>query len=198
MNLQQLKNRINASPKWKVRIHRLIFTDGRPRFWIRWFINPIVFHHGKGARIRKHNVLNISPINRFYLGDESRIEEYGVIDNGVGDILIGNHSLIGLRSTLIGPLQIGNHVIVAQNVVLSGLNHQYTDLTIPIQQQGVSTKQIVIEDDVWIGANSVITAGVKIGVHSIVGGGSVVTKDVPPYSIVAGNPAKIIKFLQQS
>ena len=76
---------------------------------------------------------------------------------------------------------------------MSGLNHNYEDITRPISEQGVVTAPIVIEDEVWIGANVFVAAGVTIGRHSIVGGGSVVTKDVPPYSIVAGNPAKLIK-----
>ena len=53
---------------------------------------------------------------------------------------------------------------------------------------------VLIEDDVWVGANSVITRGVTIGKHSVVAGGSLVNKDVPPYCIVAGNPARVIKI----
>jgi len=81
----------------------------------------------------------------------------------------------------------------AQNVVLSGLNHTYEDINKPIHDQKVTTRPIIIEDDSWIAANSVIVAGVTIGKHSVVAAGSVVTRDVPPYSIAAGNPAKIIK-----
>ena len=62
--------------------------------------------------------------------------------------------------------------------------------------QGVSVAPIIIEDNAWIAANSIITAGVTIGKHAIVAGGSVVTKNVPPYTIVAGNPAKAIKRYQ--
>ena len=80
-------------------------------------------------------------------------------------------------------------------MVLSGLNHNYNDCTRTIKDQGISSKTIVIEDDVWIGANTVITAGVHIGQHVVVGAGSVVTKDVPEYSIVAGCPAKVIKHI---
>ena len=119
-----------------------------------------------------------------------------VMDNGVGEIIIGNHTRIGLRNTIIGPVHIGNHVILAQNVVLSGLNHNYEDISLPIHLQGVSVAPIIIEDNAWIAANSIITAGVTIGKHAIVAGGSVVTKNVPPYTIVAGNPAKAIKRYQ--
>ena len=64
-----------------------------------------------------------------------------------------------------------------------------------IDEQGVSTKPVVIEDDIWIGANAVILPGVTIGHHTVVAAGAVVTKDVPPHSLVAGVPAKIIKQL---
>src|SRR5205823_2989887 len=100
---------------------------------------------------------------------------------------------VGIGNVVIGPVSIGNHVIMAQNIVLSGLNHQYQNIHLPISEQPVSTSPIVIEDECWIGANAVITAGVTIGKHSVVAGGSVVTKDVPPYSVAAGNPARMIK-----
>lgn len=198
VNIDKLKNKIKQSPYWKHRFHRLIFSNGRPRWWIKHLLNPLLFRHGTNSIIRRLTIMNISPLNSFMLGNRSIIEEYTVIDNGVGDVLIGNDCLIGLRNTLIGPIQIGNHVIIAQNVVISGLNHRYEDISIPIHKQGVITKKITIEDEVWIAANSIITAGIHIGKHSIVAGGSVVTKDVPPYSVVAGNPAKVIKTLQNN
>lgn len=193
ISLASLKEKINRSPKWKARIHRMIFHNARPRWWIKHILNPLYFHHGKGSTIRQKNILNVSPINIFKLGKESTIEEFCVIDNGVGNVIIGDYTRIGLRNTIIGPASIGNHVILAQNVVVSGLNHIYKEIAYPIHQQGVITKVVIIEDEVWIAANSILTAGIRIGRHSIVAGGSVVTKDVPPYCVVAGNPAKIIK-----
>lgn len=195
MDLGILKNKIKESPKLKARIHRMLIVNNRPRRWVKWFINPIIFKHGKNITIRRHAIINVSPINNFYIGDLSSIEEYSVVDNNVGDVIIGKNTLIGLRNTVIGPIQIGNDVIIAQNVVLSGLNHNYEDPNTPIVNQKVITNKIIIDNDVWIGANSIITAGVHIGNHSVVAGGSVVTKDVPPYSIVAGNPAKVIKTI---
>ncbi|MCR8556568.1 acyltransferase [Mucilaginibacter sp. BJC16-A38] len=120
-------------------------------------------------------------------------EDYCTVNNGVGDVVIGDDSRIGIGSVLIGPVTMGNQVILAQNIVVSGLNHTYADVTVPIRLQKVTTAAIVIEDEVWIGANAVITAGVTIGKHSVVAGGSVVTKNIPTYSIAAGNPAKVIK-----
>ena len=96
------------------------------------------------------------------------------------------------RPTL-AVIQIGNNVIFAQNIVASALNHEYKDVLIPIHEQKIITKPIVIQDDCWIAANAVITAGVTIGKHSVVAAGAVVTKNVLPYSVVVGNPAKMIK-----
>lgn len=195
MNLVILKQKINNNKRLKRFIHYLMMntTGACPRKWVKWFINPFIFHYGKGSKIRSSVILNISPINPFSLGDKSVIEYFTIIDNGVGFVNIGNESRIGLRNTLIGPVQIGNQVILAQNVVLSGLNHNYEDIEQPIRSQGVKTQPIIIDDECWIGANSIITAGVHIGKHSIIAGGSVVTKSVPPYSIVGGNPAHLIK-----
>jgi len=191
--LDSMKERIKRSPVWKARIHRLMFCNARPRWWIRHLLNPFVFRHGKNAVIRRQTVMNVSPVNRFKLGAYSTIEEYTVVDNGVGDVIIGDHTRIGLRDTIIGPVQIGNHVILAQNVVISGLNHSYQDVSTPIHLQKVTTRTIVIEDESWVATNSIITAGVTIGRHAVVAAGCVVTKDVPPYTVVAGNPAKVIK-----
>ena len=82
---------------------------------------------------------------------------------------------------------------LAQNITISGLNHNYQDPNKTIISQGITTSPIIIEDDVWIGANSVILACTRIGKHSLIGAGSVVTKNIPDYSVAVGNPAKIIK-----
>lgn len=195
MNLHTLKQKINRNTKLKRWVHYLIMNpqEVRPRRWVKWFVNPLVFRKGKGAKIQCSVLMNISPINPFSLGERSVIEYFSIIDNGVGAVHIGHDTRIGLRNTLIGPVTVGNHTILAQNVVLSGLNHIYSDIDLPIRKQGVETAPIFIGDDSWIGANSVIAAGVHIGKHVIIGGGSVVTKDIPSYSVAVGNPAKVIK-----
>lgn len=137
--------------------------------------------------------LDVLPFNPFTLGADAVIEEYAVVNNGMGAVHIGNNTFVGLFDVVIGPVTIGDHVIIAQNVVISGLNHGYEDVNIPIKDQPCTTAEIIIEDECWIGANAVITAGVRIGKHSVVAGGSVVTKNVPAYSIVGGNPAKVLK-----
>lgn len=175
-------------------MHGIMFTEkGRPRWWVKHLLNPFLFHKGKGAVIRRNTIMNVSPVNDFRIDDRSIIEEFTVVDNGVGDVMIGHDTIVGLRSTLIGPVRIGNHVGIGQNVVLSGLNHRYQDVGPFILAQGVKTSPIIIEDDSLISANSVITSGVHIGRHVVVAAGSVVTKDVEDFCLVAGVPARVIK-----
>lgn len=168
-------------------------NQARPRLWVKLFLNPFKHTKGKNARICRNSRIDVMPFNNFVLGDNSTIEDFCTINNGVGDVLIGQRSRIGMGNVLIGPVTIGNDVILAQNIVMSGLNHGYEDITLPPHDQPVTKKLITLEDEVWVGANAVIVAGVTIGKHAVIAAGSVVTKDVPPYSVAAGNPAKIIK-----
>jgi acetyltransferase-like isoleucine patch superfamily enzyme len=190
-----LKDNIKSNPSLKKFVHRLLIPAGeaRPRLWVKLLVNPFLHKKGKGATIRRRTRIDVLPFNKFELGAGSVIEDFCTINNGVGDVIIGNNSLIGMSNVIIGPVTIGNNVIFAQNIVASALNHNYTDINQPIVSQNVNTAPIVIEDDCWIAANAVITAGVTVGKHSVVAGGAVVTKSIPPYSVAAGNPAKVIK-----
>ncbi len=190
-----LKERINANPKLK-RFTIWALTpknQPRPRLWVKLFVNPLKHKKGKGARIRRKTRMDVLPWNNFQLGEFSTIEDFTTINNGVGDVIIGDRTRIGLGNTFIGPIKVGNDIMFAQNIVMSGLNHGYEDISMSIHDQPVTTAQITIEDEAWIGANSVIVAGTTVGKHAIIAAGSVVTKDVPPYSIVAGNPARLLK-----
>lgn len=168
-------------------------NEHKPRLWVSLFLNPFKHKKGKHSIIRCRTRLDVFPYNEFNLGARSVIEDFATINNGVGNVNIGYGSFIGLGNVIIGPVNIGNNVILAQNIVVSGLNHGYEDVNIPPSQQKTQTKQITISDDVWIGANSVITAGVTLGKHCVIGAGSVVTKDIPPFTVAVGNPARIIK-----
>lgn len=167
--------------------------QARPRRWIRWFVNPFHIKRGKRSRIQKTARMDILPNHKFNLGNNSTVEDFCTINNGVGNVLIGNKTRIGISSVIIGPVFIGDDVRLAQNVVVSGLNHNYQDVSKPIHEQGITTEDVYIGDETWIGANSVILPGVFIGKHCVIAAGSVVTKNVPSYSVAAGNPAKIIK-----
>lgn len=118
---------------------------------------------------------------------------------GLGcDIEIGENSDIGADSFVGGigsggRLIIGDNVMMAPGVVILTRSHRYDDVSVPMNRQGDYSTTVVIEDDVWIGYRAMILPGVRIGKGSCVGAGAVVTKDVPPYSVVGGVPAKVIK-----
>lgn len=192
MNIEE---KIQANPRLKNFVLHLLMAQGsaRPRWWVRNLLNPFFHTKGKKAIIRRRTRIDVIPFRKFTVGEKSIIEDFTCINNGMGDIIIGNNCMVGIGNVLTGPITIGNNVILAQHVGISGLNHGYSDIHIPIRDQKCSIAEVVVEDDSWIGTNVVITAGVTIGKHSVVAGGSVVTKDVPPYTIVAGNPAKIIR-----
>jgi acetyltransferase-like isoleucine patch superfamily enzyme len=160
---------------------------------VKWFLNPLKHKKGKGSLIRRRTRMDVLPFNYFEIGKDSTIEDFATVNNGVGDVVIGDRTRIGLGCVLIGPVKVGNDIMFAQNIVVSGLNHGYKNIDIPPSLQPVETKQIIIEDDVWIGANAVITAGVTIGKHAVIAAGSVVTKSVPAYAVAGGNPAKILR-----
>ena len=190
-----IADKIKSNPRLKKAVHSLIIAKGeaKPRLWIKLFVNRWFHQYGKGAKVRRYTRMDVLPFNKFVLGDGATIENFCTVNNGVGDVIIGSNTLIGMGNVIIGPVSIGNDVILAQNIVISGLNHEYRDVSIPIHQQPVTTAPIVVEDECWIGANAVITAGVTIGKHSVVAAGAVVTKNIPPYSVAAGNPAKVIR-----
>ena len=186
---------IKSNSELKRFVHWLLIPthQARPRLWVQWFVNPFFHKKGKGATVCRHTRIDVLPFQKFNIGNYSTIEDFTTINNGVGAVYIGSNSRIGLGSVIIGPVTIGNNVILAQNTVMSGLNHNYTDVNIPIYVQGETVSKITVEDDCWIGANVVITAGVTIGKHSVVAGGAIVNKDVPPYCVVVGNPARVVK-----
>ncbi len=193
----QLIQWLQAHPEWKMRLHRCMVhpVQSRPRWWLRRCF-PLFAKCGRDSLIHSSVRRDILPFHKFVLGDRSVVEDFCCINNAMGDLIIGNDTRIGLHNTLIAPITIGNEVNLAQGVVVSALNHNYADTTRSIHTQGVNTAPVIISDDVWIGANATITPGVTIGKHSVVAAGSVVTHDVPPFTIVAGVPARIIKTLE--
>lgn len=108
--------------------------------------------------------------------------------------VVGNNSELGTRSMIQSNVKIGSNVIMGPDVKIYSRNHNHADLNIAIQNQGKKQYFTVIGNDVWIGANVIILPGVKVGSHTILGAGAVITKNVPDYAIVGGNPAKVIKF----
>lgn len=115
-------------------------------------------------------------------------------------IKIGCNSLVGEYSVIRGQggVQIGDRVYTSPFTQIIAVNHVFDDPNKPFVEQGISAQGIVIEDDVWLGAGAVITDGVRVGKGAVVAAGAVVTKDVPPHTVVGGVPAKIIKQIDGS
>ena len=189
---QQMKN----SPRFKRLLDYLIMNqrDARPRWYIR-LLAPLYQHRGRGSKIYWSVRMDTPPYRKFSLGRHSVMESYTCVNNAVGDVVIGDYTRIGIHNTIIGPVTIGSHVNLAQGITVTALNHNFEDKNKRIDEQGVSTKPVVIGDDVWIGANAVILPGVTIGKHAVVAAGAVVTTDVPENTVVGGVPAKVIKKL---
>ena len=194
MDNERIRERLKASPKLKKLMTWFIMNqvETRPRWYIR-LLAPLYQHRGRHSVIHGSVRMDTPPYRKFHLGDYSVVESFACINNAVGDVSIGDHTRIGLHNTIIGPVIIGSHVNLAQGITVTALNHIFSDPQKRIDEQGVCTNQVIIEDDTWIGANAVILPGVTIGRHSVIAAGAVVTKDIPPHSLAAGIPAKIIK-----
>lgn len=149
---------------------------------------------------------------RNYIKYHLKFDKYGLIKNQHTNLHISKNVILSpLKSITFGhdiyistnvnittndksKIKIGNYVMIAHNVLIIGGNHAIDRIDIPMILQGEGKQgDINIEDDVWIGAGAIILTGVSIGKGSVIGAGSVVTKNIPPYSIAAGVPAKVIK-----
>ena len=127
-----------------------------------------------------------------HAGLEINIEHGAYFQTGQG-ISIGDHSGIGVDCTIGSPVEIGDDVMMGPQVVIFTANHCFDSCDTPMRLQGHTDPQkVVIEDDVWIGLRVIIMPGVRIGKGAIIAAGAVVTKDVPPYAIVGGIPAKFL------
>jgi acetyltransferase-like isoleucine patch superfamily enzyme len=146
--------------------------------WARLDVIPRARHHER---------------HKLSLGKKTIIESLCTVCTWHGDVILEDGAGIGISSIVMGPVIIGEGSVCSQNCFISGQSHHYEDVSKNFLRQGVQTSQVVIGKNVWIGANSVILPGVKIGDNSVIGAGSTIIEDVPAYSVVAGNPAKIIK-----
>lgn len=157
---------------------------------------------GKDLIIEDNVELNCLSSSGIHLGNRVTIGKHAIIrpsnlyggDIGEG-LKIGNNSNIGPFAYIgcSGFIEIGDNVMISPRVSIFAENHDFDNPNIIMKEQGVTKKFVKIEDDCWIAANSIILAGVTIGKGSVIAAGSVVTKDVPAYSVVAGVPAEIIK-----
>jgi maltose O-acetyltransferase len=116
-------------------------------------------------------------------------------------IEIGDNSGIGVDCHVPADIRIGNDVMMGPEVLIIGRNqnHKIDDVNIPMRLQGYKdAPPVVIEDDVWLGARVIILPGIRIGRGAVIGAGAIVTKDVPPYAICVGNPARIVRSRKDS
>ena len=149
-----------------------------------------------GAEINCLSLQGIKLGNRVTIGKYAIIRPSNIYGGPIGEgLTMGENSNIGPYNYIgcSGKITIGNNVMLAPRVSIYAENHVFDHPEILIRDQGVEKKEVIIEDDCWIAANSILLAGVTIGKGSVVAAGSVVTENVPPYSVVAGVPAKWIK-----
>lgn len=127
-------------------------------------------------------------------GDRNSKFEFGVYISDARRLRVGRHVRINENAFLQGAITIGDYVMIAPKVAIYTRTHRYEDIGVPMVVAGESeTLPVTIEDDVWIGINAVVLPGIRIGRGAIVGANSLVNRDVEPYSIVGGVPARLIR-----
>ena len=126
---------------------------------------------------------------RLVVGDHSYLAAYTYVTD---DVTMGAHSTLNPYATARGTVRVGDGVRIGAHSSLLGFNHSI-EPDRPVHQQPVTSKGIIVGDDVWIGSNAVVLDGVQVGSHAVIGAGAVVTKDVPAWAIVAGNPARVVR-----
>ncbi|MCO5312951.1 MAG: acyltransferase [Microthrixaceae bacterium] len=145
-------------------------------------MNPQAIHIGSGTMISGHGVLSAG---------------WGPNHPGLSDrvVVIGDRCLIGRGSSIVGHrlIEIGDDVWTGHNVHITDMNHGYEDLDVPISQQSMGELPVHIGSGSWLGHNTVVLPGVTIGRHVVVGAGSIVTGDLPDYSVAVGSPARIVR-----
>jgi len=188
-------DKLKSNPKLKSFILWTISPgrNPRPRLWVRWFLNPLIHKRGKGSKIRHRSRIDVFPWKKFEIGELTTIEDFTTVNNGSGDVILGNRVRVGIGSVIIGPVKMGNGSGLGQHVFVSGFNHGFQDATKNSSVQPLDLRPVTIEDEAHIGANSVVTAGVTIGKRTQIGAGSVVTKSIPPFCVAVGNPCRVIK-----
>ena len=184
--------------RWRLRLGACggrLLVGRRAAIWFPRYVSV-----GRNVYIGDETYLSGLSTAGVRIGDHVRIREQVWIqatstldDPGVG-LSIGEGTYIGPRCVLGagGGLTIGRHVTLGAAIHLLAENHAFDDLSRPINEQGVTRRGITIEDNAWIGNAAIVLDGVTIGRGAVIGAGAVVTRDVPPLAVAAGNPARVI------
>jgi acetyltransferase-like isoleucine patch superfamily enzyme len=169
------------------------------------FVSPLALVRGRGriellsgARIDRHACATTEPGGRILLAERAHVKRGTILEAGWGSICIGQDSTISY-STIVygyGGVTIGNRVLIANHVLLTTADHSYEGRR-PVCLQPMRYTPIVIEDDVWVGAGAAILMGVRIGQGAIVGAHALVRQDVPPYAVVGGSPARLLRMREE-
>ena len=167
---------------------------------IRTWVGKIVFEFGCILPASDAVLFGSAARRIRFLGARLRMKSHGKnlnIEKGAyytQNCTLGDHSALGVHAYIGGTVVIGNDVMMGPECRIYTVNHRADRLDIPMRLQGATEEQpVIIGNDVWIGTRVTILPGVKIGDHSIIAAGAVVTGDVPPYAIVGGVPAKVIR-----
>lgn len=173
------------------------------RAYIRKCLNFFVYFKTKlfhpSVKLGSNCAINASVYfcgtNSIIIGNDTDIRHYAILSPGHGFISVGNNSSIGAFNYIDGNggVEIGNNVRIAPHCSIYSANHVFSRPDCTISSQGLMYGKVTIGDDVWIGANTTILAGVKIGMGSVIAAGAVVNRDVEPYSVIAGVPGKMVK-----
>lgn len=157
---------------------------------------------GPGVRIQDRVHLDASTGDGIVLGERCAIcfGSYLTVHGREGFIRIGARSYVGAGAQIFGHrgVEIGRQVLAAPGLMIVPYQHTFADVARPIAEQGGESRKVVIEDDVYLGMGVRVLLGVTIGRGAVVGAGAVVTRDVPPYAVVAGVPARVLRSRRSS
>jgi acetyltransferase-like isoleucine patch superfamily enzyme len=170
----------NTLPWNRARIHWELMRRGA---FARWPLQGNVLEALRDGRLEVGEHTLFEPNVWITVGDEARVR--------IGS---GTFLNLGVMVAALELVEIGSHCMFANGCFVTDSNHRYDDPDKPVPWQGFDSKGPTrIGDNVWLGANVVVTSGVTIGERSVIGANSVVTRDIPPYSIAAGAPAKVLR-----
>lgn len=177
-------------PRWYKLKHRW-------KLW--WFEEHGNVRWGKTAYISGKATLSARSPGSIEIGEEAHIGDYVQLLAKGGPIRIGRRVSIHHFSVICGNggLTIGDNTAIAYGVVIIPANHIFADPDRPIKDQGLSELGVEIGRDVWIGSHVTILDGVKVGDGAVIAAGAVVNKDVPPYAVVGGVPARILNYRKE-